>query len=165
MPEIVTRAIGALAIIALGMLLYWLVNRILLLRVRCKTLGLEDFKLGRPAILYFTTPDCVPCKTVQQPALRELQAWLGGGLQVIKVDAVERPVLANYWGVLSVPTTFLIDSSGRPRQVNHGISRADKLLKQLEKIEGHALVEKKEEPATEMSSAPKPIRYNQSKDV
>ena len=165
MPEIVTRAIAALILVALGLLAYWLVNRIILLRVRGKTLGLESFQLGRPAILYFTTPDCVPCKTVQQPALRELQAWLGGDLQVIKVDAVERPDLANYWGVLSVPTTFLVDSSGRPRQVNHGVTRAEKLLKQLEKIEGHALVEMKEEPTAEMSSTSKPIMYNQSKDV
>ena len=154
MPEIVSRLIWALMIIALGMLVYWLVNRIILLRVRGKTLGLESFQLGSPAILYFTTPDCVPCKTVQQPALRELQEWIGDGVQVIKVDAGERPDLANYWGVLSVPTTFLIDSKGRPRHVNHGAAHAEKLLKQLENIAGHALVELHEKTRPEISSAP-----------
>ncbi|MCH7663830.1 MAG: thioredoxin family protein [Chloroflexi bacterium] len=154
MPEIVSRVIWALAIIALGLLAYWLVNRIILLRVRSKTLGLDSFQLGSPAILYFTTPGCVPCKTVQQPALRELKEWLGNGVQMIEVDADERPDLANYWGVLSVPTTFLIDSSGRPRHVNHGVAHAEKLLKQLENIEGHVLVELKEKPREEMSSAP-----------
>lgn len=154
MPEFVSRAIWALAIIAMGLLLYWLVNRIILLRARRRTLGLESFQLGNPGILYFTTPECAPCKTVQQPALRELQEWLGDNLQVITVDAVQSPDLADHWGVLTVPTTFVIDSKSRPRWVNHGVARAEKLLKQLEKIEGHALVEFREEHRPPVSSAP-----------
>lgn len=154
MPDFMLRAIWAFVIIAAGMLVYWLVNRIVLLRVRRKTLGLESLQLGKPGILYFTTPDCAPCKTVQQPALRELQEWLGDSVQVIKVDAVQNTDLADYWGVLSVPTTFIIDSKGRPRCVNHGVARAGKLLKQLENIEGITLIELKEEPSQEVSSAP-----------
>ena len=154
MPDIVSRVIWAFAIIVLGMFAYWLLNRIVLRRVGRKTLGLESFQFGRPGILYFTTPGCAPCKTVQQPALRELQEWLGDGLQVIKVDAVQSPNLANYWGVLSVPTTFIIDSQGRPRCVNHGVARADKLLRQLENIEGQTQVKLKDEPHSKVSSAP-----------
>jgi hypothetical protein len=55
---------------------------------------------------------------------------------VIEVDAAAQPELANYWGVLSVPTTFIIDRRGRPRRVNHGVSGADKLKKQIEVVEG-----------------------------
>lgn len=154
MSEILSRAIWALAIIAFGMIVYWLLNRLVLLRTRSKALGLESFQLGKPGILYFTTPDCGPCITVQQPALRELQEWLGDDLQVLQVDAIESPDLADYWGVLSVPTTFVIDSNGRPRNVNHGVARAHKLLKQLENIEGRTLADLKEEPRQEASSAP-----------
>jgi hypothetical protein len=32
---------------------------------------------------------------------------------------------------LSVPTTFLIDTNGRPRRVNHGPTRATALMSQL----------------------------------
>jgi protein-disulfide isomerase-like protein with CxxC motif len=39
--------------------------------------------------------------------------------------------LANEWGVMSVPTTFILDKDGRPRQINHGVARAEKLLAQL----------------------------------
>jgi len=39
--------------------------------------------------------------------------------------------------VLSVPTTFIIDSQGRPRRVNHGVASAEKLLNQIEEVEGY----------------------------
>jgi len=55
---------------------------------------------------------------------------------VIEVDAEARPDLANYWGVLSVPTTFIIDARGEPRRVNHGVASTDKLLGQLEEVAG-----------------------------
>jgi len=98
---------------------------------------LETIRPGIPAILYFTTPTCVPCKTVQRPALAHLQERLGDSIQVIEIDAAAQPELANYWGVLSVPTTFIIDGRGRPRRVNHGVSSADKLQRQIEEVAGH----------------------------
>jgi protein-disulfide isomerase-like protein with CxxC motif len=58
---------------------------------------------------------------------------LGEKVQVIEIDASERKDLADEWGVLSVPTTFILDKKGQPRQVNHGVTRAEKLLAQLEK--------------------------------
>ncbi|HLE53485.1 MAG TPA: hypothetical protein VI755_15570, partial [Anaerolineales bacterium] len=42
---------------------------------------------------------------------------------------------ADYWGVLSVPTTFIIDRRGRPRRVNHGVASAEKLFKQIEDVD------------------------------
>ena len=133
--EILARALWAALIAALGLGLYVLANRLLLARLRGKRLGLEAVRPGIPAILYFTTPTCRPCQTVQRPALAKLQERLGDCLQIITVDAIERPDLADYWGVLSVPTTFIIDSNGRPRRVNHGVASAEKLLRQIEEVE------------------------------
>ena len=135
---ILLRALWALAIASGGIAIYWLVNRSILARARGKRLGLESIQPGIPAILYFTTPTCAPCKTVQRPALRRLQERLGDCLQVIEVDASARPDLADYWGVLSVPTTFIIDSQGRPRRLNHGLASAERLLKQIEEVEGRS---------------------------
>ena len=134
--EILIRALWAAAIAGGGLGAYWLANRIILARARGKRLGLESIRPGIPAILYFTTPTCAPCKTVQRPALRGLKERLGDCLQVIEVDASARPELADYWGVLSVPTTFVIDSQGRPRRVNHGVASAERLLRQIEEVEG-----------------------------
>jgi thioredoxin-like negative regulator of GroEL len=129
--EILTRTFIALLLITLGIALYWLTNRVILARVRGRRLGLESLRPGVPAILYFTSPTCVPCKTVQRPELRKLKKQLGENIQIIQADCTERPDLAEYWGVLSVPTTFIIDAKGRPRGVNHGVTRADKLHKQI----------------------------------
>lgn len=85
-----------------------------------------------PAILYFTTPMCAPCRTRQRPAIRELLAELGEAVQVIEVDATVEPDAASRWGVLSVPTTFILDRDGRTRQVNHGVAGTEKLRAQIQ---------------------------------
>lgn len=95
---------------------------------------LASMRRGIPAILYFTTPMCAPCKTQQRPALQRLVTELGDQVQVIEVNALEHPDAADRWGVLSVPTTFILDSRGRPREINHGVAGADKLKQQLLKI-------------------------------
>lgn len=121
----------ALVLIALGWLVYAGATRYVLDRRARKGLGLKAYVHGRPAILYFTAPGCAPCITVQRPALMELYTAFDGRLQVIEVDCTENPELADAWGVLSVPTTFVIDSQGRPRGVNHGVARAMRLRDQL----------------------------------
>jgi thioredoxin 1 len=137
MPSaLLIRAVWTLLIVGLLVGAFWLVNRVILARVRGRQLGLENLQPGIPAILYFTTPDCVPCKTVQRPALARLQAQMAASVQVIEVDASSHPDLADYWGVLSVPTTFIIDSHGEARRVNHGVASADKLQAQIEAVKG-----------------------------
>lgn len=127
------RALLAVLLIAAGLLAYrlyvWLV-----LRRRAGGLGLDSYLPGAPAVLYFTDPGCAPCLTVQDPALSELAERFGPSLQIIKVQALERPDLTDAWGVLSLPTTFIIDSTGQPRGVNHGVARAAKLERQLAAI-------------------------------
>lgn len=133
------RLLIAIGLIALGVGVYTLINRVVLIRANRKPLGLEGLTPKTPAILYFTTPYCVPCKTTQRPALDRLLELTGERVQLIQVDAIEQPDLAESWGVLSVPTTFVIDSGGQARRVNHGVTSAEKLLEQLEQVEGNPL--------------------------
>ena len=130
--DVLTRMVWALAIIAVGLLAWWLYNRSLRGRAAQNSRHIPGMRPGTPAVLYFTTPDCAACKTVQRPALRRLQEQLGERLQVIEIDAVEQPDLASRWGVLSVPTTFILDPQGQLKHINHGVARVDKLIQQIQ---------------------------------
>lgn len=86
---------------------------------------------GLPTILYFTTPDCVQCRLRQMPILEQLLSELGHPVVLRKVDALEHEDLARRYGVLTVPTTVILDATGRPRAINHGLATADRLRSQL----------------------------------
>jgi thioredoxin 1 len=124
----------SLAIIAGGMLLYWLLNRMVLARARVQAGRLSLGSRGRPTLLYFSSPTCAPCRTVQRPAIQRLSEMVAGRLEVVEIDASERPDVASQWGVLSVPTTLVIDAQGQPRHVNHGVTPAEKLLSQIQDL-------------------------------
>ena len=132
--DILLRLAAALGIILLGLGAYWLLNQHLLSRAKNNLIALLSPLPNKPVIVYFTTPDCVPCKTVQRPALNKLIALLGEKLHVVEIDATERPDLAKTWGVMSVPTTFLLDAKGKPRYVNNGVARVEKLMEQLQTL-------------------------------
>jgi thiol-disulfide isomerase/thioredoxin len=130
--EVLQRLLIAAAISGLGVVVYILVNRVTLRRAESKVARFQSYRSGLPALVYFTTPTCAPCKTVQRPAIEQLTGRFGRWFQVIEVDASSQPDVAQEWGVLSVPTTFVIDASGKPRYVNHGVTNAATLIKQLE---------------------------------
>ena len=133
-PDILLRFGLAVVIIGIGALLYWLANRQMLARARGVGPAFFSAPPEKPVLLYFTTPDCVPCKTVQRPAIERVSDLLGGNLEVIEINAYEKPDLAKTWGVMSVPTTFVIDARGEARYVNNGVARAEKLLEQIQKL-------------------------------
>lgn len=131
---ILQRLFTALAIAGGLILAFRLGRRYSLQNKARRALELDEYQLGRPAILYFTTPGCVPCRTIQRPALAQIQELWNDDLQIITIDALDRPRMADHWGVLSVPTTFIIDPQGQPRTVNHGVTRAEILMRQLEEV-------------------------------
>ena len=139
MNPILLRMLIAVGVIAAGIGGYLLINKLILRRAAVRNLGIPGYKIGKPAVLYFTMVGCVPCKTTQRPALARLMAQTDGQVQLVEVDAVAQPEMTERWGVLSVPTTFIIDQHGRPRRVNHGVTLTEKLLNQLEQVSGLSL--------------------------
>lgn len=129
--DILYRLVWAVGIILFGMLLYRSMSFIILKRAAQQARKPGLIPPGKPTILYFTKPDCTVCRTTQRPALARLQNLLGDQLQLIEINAYEKPELARDWGVLSVPTTFVLDNQGHPLHVNHGVTSTDKLLQQL----------------------------------
>jgi thiol-disulfide isomerase/thioredoxin len=132
--EILLRSLLAIGIIGVGVGAYWLVNQRLLARARSNVFSLFKTFPNKPVLVYFTTPTCAPCKTVQRPAIDKIAKLLGEKLHVVEIDATQRPDLAKTWGVMSVPTTFLLDSRGEARYVNNGVARAEKLMEQIQTL-------------------------------
>jgi len=129
--EILLRFMLAIGMILAGLIAYRVANHHLLGRAKNNLSGLFSTLPNKPVIVYFTTPDCTPCKTVQRPAIEKVASLLGRKLHVVEIDAAERPDLAKTWGVMSVPTTFLLDARGEARYVNNGVARAEKLIEQI----------------------------------
>lgn len=134
MSEISVRLVWTAAILVAGLGLYWAANQWVLARAKLSLSKDHLLPRGKPVILYFTTPTCVPCKTVQRPALQHLQDQAGEKLAVVEIDASQQPKVASEWGVISVPTTFIIDSQGNPKHVNHGVAPLEKLQKQVKDL-------------------------------
>lgn len=131
MDTFTSRLLVTLALITLGVAAYAVYCQLIVRQAQTKRLGLENTQPGLPTILYFTTPSCVPCRTIQAPAIEQLTTLYQNALQVVKVDAEARPEIADHWGVMSVPTTFIIDPAGKARFVNNGVTRTEKLQQQL----------------------------------
>jgi thiol-disulfide isomerase/thioredoxin len=132
----IERLLIAVALLALGVIAYrMMIRRQIRQTSEMAAVGdplLRGLKLGVPIILYFTTPTCIPCKTQQTPALDRLRDELGNGVQIVRVDATEDPDAAQRWGVISAPTTFVLDGVRATVAVNHGVAEADKLRRQLQ---------------------------------
>lgn len=58
-------------------------------------------------LLDFWAPWCGPCKTLA-PHLDKLQEKYGEHLKVLKVNADENGDLANFYGVMGLPTMLLL---------------------------------------------------------
>jgi thioredoxin 1 len=93
--------------------------------------SLRGFVSGKPGFLIFGSPHCAPCVHAQKPAAKKLLGELGEAIQLIEVDVTEEPSLAERYGVVSLPTVFLLDGSGKPRHVNHGFVSADEMRRQI----------------------------------
>ncbi len=84
------------------------------------------------SILAFSSEDCRPCHTLQRPALERLLATRPTALTVAYIDAPSSPELTRRYQVLTVPTTVVLDATGKPRAINYGFANAEKLLAQVD---------------------------------
>jgi len=129
-----------LAVIVTAVAVVWLGLRWRSSRIRRR--GALDLLLAladpRPLVLAFSTPECVPCRTQQKPALDELLRRYPDMLEVREVDATVQPGLADRFGIMTVPTTVVVNQHGRVVAINHGVARWERLASQLSLNGAHA---------------------------
>jgi thioredoxin-related protein len=85
-------------------------------------------------ILAFSSADCSQCHRLQTPALRRLKERLGDTISVIDVDAPSSPELTSRYQVLTVPTTIVLDATGKVHAVNYGFANTQRLSMQIEAL-------------------------------
>jgi len=119
--------LAALALAAVGVVLWQSVRRWQASRIVAEADAAPD----RPTLLYFWSDTCAPCRFQQAPIIETVQAEWGDGVHLRAVDAVARSDLAAHYGVLSVPTTIVINQQGHVVARNTGVAPAAKLRQQV----------------------------------
>lgn len=127
-------ALGAVAALAAAIWLGSRVYRAVLRRSPAQDSALDGVGLprdGRPVVLGFSGEYCLPCKTQQRPALEHLREDFGASLHVLELDALEHADLAARYGVLTIPTTVVLDGRRIVIAINYGFTPAEKLAAQV----------------------------------
>lgn len=88
----------------------------------------------RVRILAFGSEEDRQCRILQAPVLRRVVEAKGSVVSVMNVDIAGSPELAQRYHVLTVPTTVLLDASGKTYAVNYGFTNAQNLIKQVDEI-------------------------------
>lgn len=87
-----------------------------------------------PTLLYFRADSCAVCPT-QGRFVEEAVAKLGHRpLTVHTIDAERDAPTAARYGIISLPTTIVLDGRGTVKHINYGLTYAHKLVRQLEEI-------------------------------
>jgi thioredoxin-like negative regulator of GroEL len=89
---------------------------------------------GRVRILAFSSDDCRQCHQLQEPALQRLLAQRGEAVSVEYIDAPTTPELTRHYQVLTVPTTVVLDATGKAHAINYGFANVQRLLEQVDAI-------------------------------
>ena len=118
----------ALALVARAVA-YWRVNR--LLGQPVPTRLRRRLSRTRPNLVYFFGPHCGTCAQ-QKAVLDELTAQ--GAAHIIALDATQERALADRLGAMTIPTTALLDRSGRLAHVNLGFQPRSVLIEQMESM-------------------------------
>ncbi len=120
------RLLIAIGIFTAAGIAYWVFSRV----QRHRASGIESGSAmgGRPRVLYFRSDHCTSCST-QAELFAQLDEETRCAIEPVDVDA--EPDRAEAYGILTLPTTLVLDPFGEVQQINYGVTRPEKLKKQL----------------------------------
>ena len=96
--------------------------------------GEIDASLSQVHILAFSSDDCRQCHEMQIPALQRVLDARGSKVSVAEVDAPNSPDLTQRYRILTLPSTVIMDASGRAHAVNYGFANTQRLLDQVDEV-------------------------------
>ncbi len=145
MSTLMIRALVLLLVLAATMLFIWLGRRFVATRRRrvlnsTPQQNIPDMPAMPPMpttpvrILAFSSADCRQCHTMQAPALKRVLENRSDTVAVLTVDATTEPELTKHYQVLTVPTTVLLDATGKAHAINYGFANTQQLLAQIDEI-------------------------------
>lgn len=89
---------------------------------------------SRPTMLYFRGDSCPTCPT-QGRFLDKLRTEMGYDYFDLRtIDAEEERDTAVAFGIISLPTTIILNAQGDVKHINYGLTNHQKLAHQLENI-------------------------------
>ena len=103
------------------------------LRRAQQALQVSTMAVNTPAIVYFWSPSCGQCLSMQKPILERIVSQYGEGrIRLITHNVDETLDVAKAWGVTTVPTTVIVDAQGEVSHVNSGLVTERTLRHQLQ---------------------------------
>ena len=123
----------AFAVMGVSLGAFFLLRTFVLARAGRASASLSVFQRGKPGHPVFHDSRLRHMQGGATPALRALEKRMEGRSSD-RGRCAGQPDLAQKWSVLSVPTTFVLDRNGKPRQVNHGFASTEKLEGQLRRV-------------------------------
>ena len=128
MVERLAITLFVLIIAAIGM---WLIRRRKIRRAQ-DAIHRSGISSGIPTIVYFWSAGCRQCRNAQRPVLERIVEEYGeGNLKLITYNVDESFDIAKAWGVMTLPTTFIVDQSGEILYANNGLATDRALRRQL----------------------------------
>lgn len=90
-------------------------------------------------ILVFSSDDCSQCHLYQSPALHRVAELREDIVTIVEIDAPSSPDMTERYHVLTVPTTVILDETGKAHAINYGFANAQKILGQVDEVVAHSV--------------------------